>query len=316
MSVQKVNRKVAQTHRLRLYKAGSIVFAKSGMSCMKGHVYTLRNDCYAVSHLAILTPRDIDSSYLNYVLRYFKPNTLVKNEAYPSIALGDIADFLIPVAPRSTQMQIVSLLDKISGVIESKKEQLKELDNLTQAIFYDIFGDPATNEKGWNQRNFEQCIEKVKYTKKIQTTDFLIQGVYPVVSQEERFISGYWNDSTDVFKVGNKPVVVFGDHTREIKYVDFDFVLGADGVRIFLPKDSINPRYLQWFLKTYRVPSLGYSRHYKLVKEIDVAIPPLNIQQVFAEKVEAIERQKDLINQSISEAQTLFDSQMEYYFGE
>ena len=84
-------------------------------------------------------------------------------------------------------------------------------------------------KQGWGIRPFEKCIEKVKYTTKIATCDYSTMGAYPVVSQEEEYISGYWNNAEDVFKV-SKPVVIFGDHTRVLKYVDFDFVLGADGV--------------------------------------------------------------------------------------
>ena len=84
-------------------------------------------------------------------------------------------------------------------------------------------------KKGWEIKPFDDCTEPVEYTRKVQRRDFLFEGQFPIVSQEAEFTNGFWNDKADVFKV-SKPVVIFGDHTQVLKYVDFDFVLGAGGV--------------------------------------------------------------------------------------
>jgi hypothetical protein len=127
-------------------------------------------------------------------------------------------------------------------------------------------------KQGWEILPFENCIKKVKYTAKIASSDYLTTGAYPIISQEEEMISGYWDNKDDVFAVSS-PVVIFGDHTRVLKYVDFDFVLGADGVKILQPIDCLDAKFLMYFLKSYKIPSLGYSRHYKLLKEISVPVP-------------------------------------------
>lgn len=127
-------------------------------------------------------------------------------------------------------------------------------------------------KQGWEILPFENCIKKVKYTAKIASSDYLTTGAYPIISQEEEMISGYWDKKEDVFAVSS-PVVIFGDHTRVLKYVDFDFVLGADGVKILQPTDCLDAKFLMYFLKSCKIPSLGYSRHYKLLKEISVPVP-------------------------------------------
>ena len=127
-------------------------------------------------------------------------------------------------------------------------------------------------------RPFEECIEKIKYTTKIASQDFKESGRFPIISQEEAFISGYWDNPEDVFHI-NKPVVIFGDHSRHIKYVDFDFVIGADGVKILSPVKSINAKYFYYFLKWLDIPSLGYSRHYKALKEKSVKVFSETCQQ-------------------------------------
>ena len=120
-------------------------------------------------------------------------------------------------------------------------------------------------------RPFEKCIKKVKYTNKIANKDFKEEGRFPIVSQEEVFISGYWDNPADVFHV-ESPVVIFGDHSRHIKYVDFDFVIGADGVKILAPVEDIDAKYLYYYLRNLRINSLGYSRHYKVLKEMSVPV--------------------------------------------
>ena len=231
----------------------------------------------------------------------------------PSLRRTDILKINVPIPPIAEQEKIVTELDCLSGIIEKKKQQLKELDNLAQSIFYEMFGDPVGNDKGWERLLFEKCIEKVRYTAKIATCNYATTGTFPIISQEEDYISGYWNNAEDVFMI-SKPVVIFGDHTRVLKYVDFDFVMGADGVKILQPIDTINAKFFLYYLIASKIPSLGYSRHYKLLKELKVLLPPLSLQQDFASKIESIEKQKELIVKSIKETETLFNSRMDYYF--
>lgn len=131
---------------------------------------------------------------------------------------------------------------------------------------------------GWQSRPFEDCIEPVVYTAKVQRKDFLAAGAFPVVSQEDAFVNGFWDIEADLFRV-DRPVVVFGDHTRALKYIDFDFVLGADGVKILKPKPFLHPRFFYYQLHTAKLDSLGYARHYRLLKEHHVAYPAYAEQQ-------------------------------------
>ncbi len=111
-------------------------------------------------------------------------------------------------------------------------------------------------KEGWGIKNFENCLEKVVYTKKIKRKDFFDNGEYPIISQEQDFINGFWNNVADLFEV-KKPVVIFGDHTQVLKYVDF--VLGADGVKVLKPKQDIDPKYFYYFLQNVNLGCLGYA---------------------------------------------------------
>ena len=118
----------------------------------------------------------------------------------------------------------------------------------------------------------------------------LKEGVYPVISQSKEYSIGFSNDEEKVFR-HNIPVIVFGDHTTEIKVIDFDFVVGADGVKIFLPNSFLVPKYLYYVMK-YRCIDLkkigGYSRHYKYLKNKPIPIPPISEQKRIVEKIEEL----------------------------
>ncbi len=164
-------------------------------------------------------------------------------------------------------------------------------------------------KQGWEIKSFEDCIVKVKNTTKVPSNDYLEQGLYPIVSQEDGLISGYWNNKNDVFEI-SVPIVVFGDHTRVLKYVDFDFVIGADGVKILQPIKCINAKFLKYYLEYCKIPSLGYSRHYKLLKEIKVPIPPLAEQEKIVAELDClsgiIEKKKQQLKEYDTLAQSIF----------
>ena len=135
----------------------------------------------------------------------------------------------------------------------------------------------------------EELINKVKYPKKLLKSEFLDKGQFPIIDQSENYIAGFSNNSDLVFNI-NKPVVCFGDHTRALKYVDFNFILGADGVKILEPTDKVNTKYLYYCLSNVEIPNLGYSRHFKVLKEIKIPLPPLHIQEEIVREIEGYQK--------------------------
>lgn len=171
----------------------------------------------------------------------------------------------------------------------------------------------------WQSLPFEECIEPVVYTAKVQRKDFLTDGAYPVVSQEEAFVNGFWDQEADIFRV-ERPLVVFGDHTRALKYIDFDFVLGADGVKVLKPKPFLHPRFFYYQLHTAKLDSLGYARHYRLLKEHRVAFPAYAEQRrivaILDEAFEGIATAKVNAQKNLQNAREVFASRMQVLFGQ
>jgi type I restriction enzyme S subunit len=146
-------------------------------------------------------------------------------------------------------------------------------------------------------KSFEECVEKITYGNKIQKNQYLDKGQFPIISQELDLVNGYWNIEDDIYKV-DKPVIIFGDHTRTLKYVNFNFVLGADGTKIIKPKNFIDSRYFYYFLLANPIDGKGYSRHYKFLKDLKLIVIGLEEQKVIVEQLDAIFAEIDIATAS------------------
>ena len=134
--------------------------------------------------------------------------------------------------------------------------------------------------KHWKIMPFMHCLKKVKTKKKtsIPKMEYQDSGKFPIIDQGASFIAG-WTDLTDSVISDNLPVVIFGDHTRIFKYVDFPFTLGADGTQLLCPNDDVlNPRFFFYALLNLKIPNEGYSRHYRYLRKFSVACPALPTQ--------------------------------------
>ena len=156
--IQKVSEGVAHKHKLKLFPKGTVVFAKSGMSCMKGYVHILSRDAYLVNHLAGIVPYEVESEYLKYYFEFHKPNKLVKDLAYPSIALSEIAELEIVILDQNRRQEIIKKLDKVTDIIAKRRRQIDKLDELVKARFAEMFGDQRINSKRFPEMTLgESC---------------------------------------------------------------------------------------------------------------------------------------------------------------
>lgn len=162
------------------------------------------------------------------------------------------------------------------------------------------------NAIAWQHLAFEEAVCDVSGgNRKVQKGDYLNAGAYPVVDQGQEPIGGYCDEKECVVS-GSGPWVVFGDHTRAVKYLDRPFCMGADGVKVLTPRDPrrLDAKFLYWFLVANEVPSAGYSRHFKFLKRLHVPIPPLDEQR----RIAAILDEADALRQKRKRAIALLDS--------
>ena len=163
----------------------------------------------------------------------------------------------------------------------------------------------------WIIKDFKEVVsDNSGGNKKLAKSNFLKKGDIAVVDQGKKLIAGYYNDTNLVVKT-QPPYVVFGDHTRAFKYIDFPFVMGADGTKVLQPKNSnCDTKFLYYFFLSINVPDTGYNRHFKYLKELKIPLPPLGQQKKIAAILDAADgyrqKTKALITKYEELTQSLF----------
>ena len=154
------------------------------------------------------------------------------------------------------------------------------------------------------QKPFDEVFEdRTKYGTKIKTDDYHISGTHIIIDQGQEQIAGYTDLEKGLFT--EVPAIIFGDHTRIIKYVDRPFFLGADGVKVLRCRyEDANYKYLYYALKSVRIPNTGYNRHFKWLKEATIFYPDKNAQ---AKIVEALEKASVIIEKRQQQLSALDD---------
>lgn len=167
----------------------------------------------------------------------------------------------------------------------------------------------------WENTLIKDSIKTLKVKDAVQKKDYLLTGKYPIISQEKDFISGYCNTEDNLNKDFGS-IVIFGDHTRTVKYVDFDFCVGADGVKVLRPNNSLSAKYLYYFIKWSNIPSNGYARHFKFLKEVKIKYPTdKSIQQAIATELDALQEMIDGYKAQIADLDVLTQSKFVDTFG-
>ena len=338
--IQKVSEEVAKSHKLKKYKASSILFAKSGMSCMKGYVYQLKNDCYVVSHLAIVKPKEDFSDYIEYCLRHIKPNTLVKDEAYPSISLQDISNLQIPLPPLETQKQIAAVLDKCTSLISKYKKILEKYDTLIKSRFIEMFGDPVTNPMGWEVSELQELVTEdctisygIVQTGELQKSGVRVFRPIDIVNRkpklEELIITS--QEISNKYKKtvlhGRELLITVRANIGDTCVIGEEFKgcnVGRGIVPIRTNENIISLDFLKQQFDTTEMNRLVKSLakgitliqlNMEDLRKIHLIVPPISLQNQFAAFVQQIYKSKFAVQKSLEKAETLYKSLMQEYFG-
>lgn len=130
---------------------------------------------------------------------------------------------------------------------------------------------------GVKYKPLSECVVLPSIPRGLKRGQYESSGTYPIVDQGRGQVAGYSSDETKLVK--DIPGIVFGDHTREIKYIDHFFVPGADGVKWIRAVDDVDIRYLFHSLSSLAIPSRGYNRHWNVVRDMSIPVPPLEVQR-------------------------------------
>ena len=290
-------------------------------------------------------PFEIISAFLFWCLSsdaFFEYDMLhCKGAKMPRGNKADILKYEISIPPIRQQEKAVAELDCLTGIIEKKKHQLKELDNLAQSIFYDMFGDPITNEKGWEVRKLGDCFPYMKNGANIKQErgasglpitriETLSGGVfnrdrlgYANIESIGKYEKNILNDGDILMSHINSKAYI-GRAVVYHKVLGETIIHGMNLLRLIADTSLIVPIYAEMFFKTdYFKRQIASIRKDAVnqssvatgdLKVLKVVLPTLDLQNAFVGKIEVIERQKELIKESIQETETLFNSRMDYWF--
>lgn len=292
------------------------------------------------SGLSVKSKEELEQAYLNYHLLFFNDVIyhLGKGAAQRNLDVKAFRQLVIAIPPKSTQLSIVSELDKLNELIRIKKEQLKDYDTLAQSIFYEMFGDPVENEKGWEVKELigtviPEC--KISYGI-VQPGEHVEDGVPIVrpVDMLQTFISKdglkkttkeISNSYNRTILTGKELLICVRGTTGVVSLVD-ESLKGANvtrGIAPLLFSMDVERWFMYYQIKTPSVRGVisSLTRGIALkqinmsdLRKIQVILPPLPLQHSFAQKIEQIEQQKAAIQKTITDLETLLAARMQYWF--
>ena len=276
--------------------------------------------------------------FIKYFLIKLDLSHCVSGATIPHIYFKDYGKELIPTPSLDTQLAIVSELDKINELIRLKKEQLKDFDNLAQSLFYEMFGDPVENEKGWEVKKLVEIVSdncSISYGI-VQPGDGIENGV-PVVRPVDMtgtfvYRQGLKNTTKEISESykrtilkGNEILMCVRGTTGLISMASSE-LRGCNVTRGITPIEcgkSCNKWFIYYQISNSSIQQYiaEYTRgialkqiNMKDVRDIPLCLPPLSLQQLFAHRIEQIEHQKAEVQKSITDLETLLASRMQYWF--
>ena len=303
--------------------------------------YRVSGKCWVNNHAHVLKPKSgMNVDYLCYSLMFYNTDGLVNGATRQKLTQATMRKMQLPYRSEKEQKQIVEILDKVNQVIENRKQQLHQLDELVKARFVELFGDIKTGNY-----KFETCklgkVAQVGSSHRVFTTEFVEEGVpfyrgteigelangikpenpYRITKEHYDRLSC---DETKP-KIGdllmpsicNKGQVWMVDTDEPFYYKDGRVLCISPNRKLF------NCKYLEQFMREKTLveyPKLGSGSTFAefkifLLKDIDILIPPIELQNQFAAFVEQVDKSKFVVQKALDESQTLFDSLMQEYFG-
>lgn len=296
----------------------------------------------AVSAHAAVFKHNLNPKYIVYYLKsqsfYIEKSKYARGFKVMEIKPTDIAKIPIPIPPKSTQFAIVSELDKINELIRLKKEQLKDFDNLAQSLFYEMFGDPVENEKGWEVKKLNDICDVRDGThdspKYLQNSEYILITSKNIVNGSIDFENVNYISEEDYIKINKRSKVDNGDIIMPmIGTIGNPIIAHIDGTHKFCIKNVALIKFLadsivnnMFIVNLMRCSSFssyllnqnkgGTQKFVALgaIRKLPIPLPPLSLQQLFAQRIEQIEREKSEVQKSIQDLETLLASRMQYWF--
>ena len=304
-SLQEVDSKVVKSGDY--LEKGDIVFVRSnGNKELVGRCMIIDRDIPVTYSgfcikLHLKDKKRFDPVFFNYLFktRQFKKSMTgtAVGANIQNLSQSRLGSCEVSVPDIETQKRIAIILSRYDSLIENHQKQIKLLEEAAQRLYKEWFidlhfpGHENTNiidgiPEGWEKKKVGDLIAKVPRSKQIPTKDYQKEGMIPIIDQSRDYIAGYTDDIESKVE-SNEPYIVFGDHTRVLKYVPFAFAKGADGTQLIMSNNlDLMPQCLLFTsLVNIDLSNYSYARHFKYLKEEEFIVPTSLIANVFSKHV-------------------------------
>jgi len=295
----------------RLWKAGTLCIT---IAANIADTAILSFDaCFPDSVMGFIADEDkADARFVKYLfdaLLQKRFQQFTQGAAQDNLSQEKLLSLKFPVPDVTLQRRIADILSAYDDLIENNRRRIELLEQSARLLYKEWFvslrfpGHEHVKVKdgvpqGWNRQLAKEVIETVERKKKIQKSDYLQTGLVPCVDQSKDFIGGY-TDDVEALIDEEKPVIVFGDHTRVFKFVNFPFASGADGTQLIIAKDeSISQEYLFFALEAIDLSNYFYARHFKFLKAQFILIPPHALIGSFTEIIKPMMSQIKILREA------------------
>ena len=315
----------------KLFPKGAIVFPKNGAAVSTNKKRILKYDSIVDLNTGVaIFPKSINEKFAYYWFIDTDFKKYVRGGALPTLDFKSLKDKPFPSIDKSTQLAIVTELDKINELIRLKKEQLKDFDNLAQSLFYEMFGDPVENEKGWEVETVQNsCTLKSGDSKannsKVGTLPYIKVGDMNLPENENyiNISTNYVDKKTNIKRIFPIGTIIFPKrggailtNKKRLTNVEICCDLNIMGVT---PGNMLNKYYLFQYFKILDLSTICSGSTVLQLNNCDInplriPLPPLSLQHLFAQRIEQIEREKSEVQKSIQDLETLLASRMQYWF--
>ena len=291
-----------------VFKSKSIVFAKIGAAIFLERKRLLSCDSCIDNNMMAFTLTDSRNSqdFFYYLFQRIQLGKLASTTALPSLSEKQLGSVRIPTPPSKEQHAIARILcdvDSLLGTLENlitKKRSIKQANLhlfLTKKMHF-----PGFSGK-WYAERFEQIFQRLNGRDyQIQVSEYCEHGPYPVIDQGKETIAAFSDRADKLFRCPKEGLIVFGDHTCTIKFIDRDFVIGADGTQLLATKGNNVPKFFYYYLLAKNIPNTGYNRHFKFLQDLVFDVPrPLEqkaIATIFSDmdaEIAALEKRRDKV---------------------
>lgn len=232
-----------------------------------------------------------------------------------SVRMEMIADMQIPLPPHPEQTAVALAINDIEELITKLEELITKKRNVKQGAMQELLTGkkrlPGFSGK-WEVKPFGEILSRINAKEyQVQTSDYQETGKYPVVDQGKDLVIGYSDREDKGFRCPKGGVIVFGDHTCIIKFIDFDFVVGADGTQIMVAKRQHCTRFYAFQLEYCGIPTTGYNRHFKFLKERTFFSPNFDEQFAIAQVLSDMDAEIDDLEQKLDKYKMIKQGMMQ-----